>query len=174
MSGFSARKLKIALQNLPNLARGYNLYVNPEKMRLIDKAFSATSLKPKSFADLGGVWKVDAAYTIYTAKRYGIPGKIVDTNFNPKAQAELDKLPNVKTVAGNFGDDQIIAQLDKPEMVFFFDVLLHQVNPNWDEILKKYSKITNCFVIYNQQIINHDKTIRLTEPAEGLRDRTST
>jgi len=163
MSGFSARKLIIALQNLPNLARGYNLYVNPEKMRLIDKAFSASGFRPKSFADLGGVWKVDAAYTIYTAKKFNIPGKIVDTNFNPTAQAELDKLPNIKTLEGNFGDDRIITELDKPDMVFFFDVLLHQVNPNWDEILTKYSKVTNCFVIYNQQIINYDKTIRLTE-----------
>lgn len=163
MSGISARRIKTAITNIPNLFKGYNLYVNPEKMRLINKAFTSSKFIPKSFADLGGVWKVDAAYTLYTARTYNIQGTLVDTNFNPVAQAQLDKLQNVRTIQGDFGNDQTISKVGNPDMVFFFDVLLHQVNPNWDEILTKYSKITSCFVIYNQQITNYDNTIRLTD-----------
>lgn len=163
MIDIPARRIKIAIQNLPNLLNGYNIFVNPEKMQLIDKAFKSANFIPSSFADLGGVWKVNAAYTIYTAKTYNINGVLVDTNFNQEALRELNKLPKVKTIAGDFGSDAVISQIGKPDMVFFFDVLLHQVNPDWDQILARYASITKCFVIYNQQITSYNKTIRLTD-----------
>jgi hypothetical protein len=49
------------------------------------------------------------------------------------------------------------------DAILLFDVLLHQVDPNWDEILRMYSKATSRFLIFNQQLIDGDRTIRLLE-----------
>lgn len=163
MLNLSARRIKKGLNNFINVLYGYNIFVNRNKMKLIDEAVSLMNDKPSSFADLGGVWKVNAAYTLYTSKKYNIPGTLVDTNFNPEVDLLLSKNPLLKKVTGNFGSNEVIAQLNNPDMVFFFDVLLHQVNPDWDTILERYSRITKCFVIYNQQITSYKTTIRLTE-----------
>lgn len=163
MTGLSLRRIKKGLNNFINLLHGYNIYVNRNKMRLIDEAVKLMNKKPASFADLGGVWKVNAAYTLYTSKIYKIPGSLVDTNFNPEVDTLLEKHPLIKKVSGNFGDKGVITQLNNPDMVFFFDVLLHQVTPDWDTILERYSSVTKCFVIYNQQITSYKNTIRLTD-----------
>src|SRR3712207_8336532 len=41
-------------------------------------------------------------------------------------------------------------QVQGVDAVFFFDVLLHQVRPHWDEVLNLYSA-AKVVVIYNQQ-----------------------
>ena len=66
----------------------------------------------------------------------------------------------------NFGDPAVPAQLGSVDVVFLFDVLLHQVKPNWDEILAMYAPVTQAFLIFNQQWISSDKTLRLLDLGE--------
>ena len=62
--------LKKVFKNLTNLFNAYNLYVNKDKFKLIDKVFYYLAPGIKTFADLGGVWKINAAYTFYTFKNH--------------------------------------------------------------------------------------------------------
>jgi len=164
MSASNIRKLKKAIKNIPNLLNGYNFYANKEKFHLIDKAFYNLSPGEKSFADLGGVWKVNAAYTFYALKNHLISeAYLVDTNFNDTVNEQANKFEKLKCLKGDFTDIKIIKKLGIVDAVFFFDVLLHQVKPDWNEVLTRYSSITDCMIIYNQQFIDSKKTIRLAE-----------
>lgn len=50
--------------------------------------------------------------------------------------------------------------------MFLFDILFHQVKPDWDEIIKMYSGVTNYFIVFNQQFIGSEKTVRLLDLGE--------
>lgn len=166
------RRLKKGLRNVPNLVRGYNIYVDTDKLDSIRFAFSCLDKKSISFADLGGVWKVNAGYTIFALKNYDIKrAVIVDTNYNRIVERKLMSFGNLVKIQGNFGSDDIIAAVGNVDAIFFFDVLLHQVAPDWDEVLSKYSSISDCFVIYNQQYLVGSEAFRLTDlPLERYKE----
>ncbi len=75
---------------MPNLLRGYNIHVNRDKLNLIDFTFTKFCREARSFADLGGVWNVNAAYTIYTIKKFSIDRAfLIDTDIPPKLASGL-------------------------------------------------------------------------------------
>ena len=149
---------------MPNVLRGYNIHVDSQKLRLIDRAF--TSMKPaaRSFADLGGVWKVDAAYSLYTLRVHDAErGVIVDTDYPQTLVQKLGRVSQLRVLNGDFADQKVVDQVGPVDVVFFFDVLLHQANPNWDQVLRIYARVARCIVIFNQQYISSEVSIRLTD-----------
>jgi hypothetical protein len=137
---------------------------SPIKKEIIDFAFSECLPKPKSFADLGGVWAVDGAYTFYTIEQYKTEkAYLVDTNFSENFIKKSLNENSLLTINGNFGDKNVSEKIGKVDAIFLFDVLLHQVNPNWDDILKMYSEYTNYFIIFNQQWIGAGSNVRLLD-----------
>ena len=135
-----------------------------DKKDLIDFAFQNIVPRPKSFADLGGVWNVDAGYTFYTLEKYPVAScYLVDTDFTVKVLKRSEKFKQLTLVKGNFGDQWLRDGLDKVDLIFLFDVLLHQVKPDWDEILEMYAPFTGAFLIFNPQHIKTEKTIRLLD-----------
>ena len=164
MSTSLTRKLIKAAQNLPNLFQGHNIYVNRDKLRLIDHTFTSLVPEASAFADLGGVWKVNAAYAIHSLRCPSVRrGVVVDTDFPAGVEKKLRRYPNLQIVHADFGSSEAIAAVGHVDVLLFFDVLLHQANPDWDKILSAYAQIAPCFVIYNQQYILEEKTIRLTD-----------
>lgn len=158
------RKFIKALGNTPNLLRGYNLYVNPDKLRLIEHVFAHVIPQAHSFADLGGVWNVNAAYTRHSLKQPEVTqGLLVDTNYPQGLLENLRKDSRLKCVVGDFSLASTAETIGPVDVVYFFDVLLHQAQPDWDEVLALYAKTTSCIVIYNQQFVRGDKTVRLTD-----------
>jgi len=158
------RKLRKFVRNLPNLYQGYNIYVNRDKLGLIDAAFKEFCPQACSFADLGGVWKVNAAYSVYTIKKHPIDRAfLVDTDIPPALAAKLKQFSNLEMIRGDFTSPSIIETAGKVDIIYLFDVLLHQANPDWDQILERYSRNCSCFVIYNQQLVRGEETIRLTD-----------
>ena len=134
------------------------------KKKLIDYTFTHCKPTPTSFADLGGVWGVDGAYTFYTLHEYGVKcAFLVDTNFTDATLKKSRTKSNLKLIQGNFGEESVAEQVDKVDAIFLFDVLLHQVKPDWNEILENYSERTNCFTVFNQQWIGSEKTVRLLD-----------
>src|SRR5271154_4149985 len=110
------------------------------KKQLID--FACEELGMRSFADLGGVWNVDAGYTFYALQRQQVDrAVIVDTDFTPKVLERQKKYPGLRIVKGNFGQSTVRDQIGRVDGVFFFDTLLHQVKPDWDEILGMYAGV---------------------------------
>jgi hypothetical protein len=157
------RRLFKLIRHLPNLLQGYNIYVNKEKFALIDEAFGKILANSESFADLGGVWKVNAAYTRYVLKKYAIKrAYLIDTNYTARVMKKIAGYKNLDTIEGDFTSDEVIKKIAGVDVIFLFDVLLHQVNPDWDQVLEKYARITKSFIIYNQQLIDVKKSMRLT------------
>ena len=118
--------------------------LDPNKKQLID--FACQELGMRSFADLGAVWNVEAGYTFYAMERHKVATSvIVDADVTPAVLEKQKKYPGVKIVKGNFGQSTTRDQIGKVDGVFFFDTLLHQVNPNWDEILGMYAGIARIF-----------------------------
>ncbi len=160
----SFHRLKKVIKNAPNLLSGYNLYVDTDKLRLIDHTFRTVVPKARSFADLGGVWNVNAGYTLYTLRNHPLEkGILVDTNFPEGLREQLSLQQGLSVIHGDFSRDETVQAVGNVDVVYFFDVLLHQANPSWKEILQKYAANVSCIVIFNQQFIRGTKTIRLTD-----------
>ena len=63
-------------------------------------------------------------------------------------------------------DASVVRSIGAVDVILMFDVLLHQVMPDWDEILRIYSSVSPCFLIYNPQFIASEKTVRLLDLGE--------
>ena len=175
MTSKAFRKVKKGINNLPNLLYGYNLHVNRNKLRLIDRTFRDFCPEASSFADLGGVWNVNAAYTVHTLKRYKIERAVlVDTDYPQILKERLGRFPQLTMLEGDFGTADAVRTVGSVDVIYFFDVLLHQANPDWDEVLDAYARNSSCIVIYNQQFIYGSDAVRLTElPLENYIELTS-
>ena len=136
-----------------------------DKLDLIDFAFSRFNLH--SFADLGGVWRVEGGYTFYTLEKYDVSvGTIVDTHLTDAIHNRARKFAQLRLIPGDFGDELVTREVGDVDAIFLFDVLLHQVAPDWHRILEMYAGQTKCFIIYNQQWIGSERTVRLLELGE--------
>lgn len=140
---------------------------NVDKKDLIDFVYRRCQPAPASFADLGGIWNVDGIYTYYTLAEYGATRAfLVDFTFTEAAMEAGRSYDVLKLIRGNFGAESVIEQIGQVDAVFLLDVLLHQVKPDWDEILEAYSKRTKYFVIFNQQWTGSPHTVRLVDLGE--------
>ena len=145
-------------------SRGFPKHFNFDKKDLIDFTFGRCKPAPRSFADLGGVWAIDAAYTFYTLNSYNIESAfLVDTDFTDAVIVRSQTFHNLKIIRGNFGDASASKQVASVDAIFLFDVLLHQVKSDWNEILEIYSDRTNYFLVFNPQWIKSNNTVRLLD-----------
>ena len=118
----------------------------------------------RSFADLGGVWAVEAGYTFYALDNHPITRAcLVDTGITDTVAARAKGYPQLELIHANFGDQAAADQVRQVDAVFLFDVLLHQVNPDWDQILDMYAPVTKMFVIVNPQYTRGTQTVRLID-----------
>jgi hypothetical protein len=136
-----------------------------DKVDIIDQAFSSFGVQ--SFADLGAVRAKEGAYTFHALEKY--PAKhavLVDTYITPALIDCANRYPGLNLVEGDFGSQAVVNQIGKVDAIFLFDVLLHQVAPDWDTLLEMYAKNVRTFGIYNQQWIGSDATVRLLDLGE--------
>jgi hypothetical protein len=139
-------------------------HLNPAKLRAIDYCFE--ELGSRTFADLGGIWAVDGGYARYAADAHHAErGVVVDEDFSDAYLEAERELPNLTHTRGNFGKPEIAESLGSIDVAFFFDVLLHQVDPDWDELLAIYAPIVRSFAIVQPQW-NGPETVRLIELGE--------
>jgi hypothetical protein len=130
------------------------------KFDLIDRACDEHGAR--SIAELGGCWRVDGDYLFRAVEHHGIDRAVeVDTHPTEGFKRRAAEHPQVELVEGNFGTPEAAERVGEVDAVVFFDVLLHQVAPDWDEVLAMYAPHTRVFVILNQQWTRGEKTIRL-------------
>ena len=66
--------------------------LNPDKKEAISQLWH--QFKPRSFADLGGVWAVDGGYTFYALEKHEAERAfLVDTDFTPTVQRKRRPSP---------------------------------------------------------------------------------
>ncbi len=132
------------------------------KRRAIDAGFER--LRARSFADLGGVWAVEGGYTLYALERFSIDRAVlVDTGITEPVRRRAAREPRLELVHGDFTEPDIARSVGTVDAVLMFDVLLHQVRPDWDEVLQLYAPLTRAFVIVNPQYIGGHRTVRLLD-----------
>ena len=136
----------------------------PAKLDLINFAFDRLGVR--TFADLGGVWGVEAGYTFYALDLGASSGVLVDVRPTDTVLSRARTYPQLRFVRGNFGTDAIAAEVGQVDAVFLFDVLLHQVDPDWDRVLETYARQAPCLLVYNQQWTGKGRNIRLLELGE--------
>lgn len=139
-------------------------HLDAPKLRAIDFAFE--QLGARTFADLGGVWAVDGGYSAYAAGNHAATrGVLVDDAFTPRVHAHAEALGTLELVQGNFGRPEVAERVGEVDVVLLFDVLLHQVAPDWDEILDLYAPQTRSFAIVQPQW-NEAGVVRLLDLGE--------
>lgn len=121
----------------------------------------------RSFADLGGSWGVHGGYSIQALLPFGIErGYLIDGFIPTGMEDRFAPYPEFKFVKGAFGDPNTVEKIDPVDAFFMFDILLHQVDPDWDQILAMYAEKTKHFIIYNQQWVGGNETVRLFDLGE--------
>lgn len=165
MTSLTPKRIWKAARGLSGrLLHGYPIAFNPEKKALIDQAFRRSPGGLRSFADLGGVWGIQGAYTFYALRAHRPHSAVlVDTNLTEEVRARAGSFRGLRLIEGNFGAAGMPDRVGRVDAVFLFDVLLHQVRPNWDRILEMYAAVTDCFIVYNQQFIAGRRTVRLID-----------
>jgi len=144
------------------------LFLRPKRVRLMNEKLLLLDhaihyLKIKSFIDLGGVWNVDGGYTFYALEKGTIDHAfLVDTDFTEIVLKRHNRYPQLSIIKSNFGEKTVLDRVKRVDCVLLFDVLLHQVKPDWDEVIKMYAPYTRHFIIYNPQYTK-DTTIRLLD-----------
>ena len=132
------------------------------KQRLIDIACSRHGVR--SIADCGGVWNVDGAYTFHALENWPIDRAVlVDTDVGEEVRRRAAGRPQLELVEGNFGAPDVVERIGTVDAVLFYDVLLHQVDPDWDEVLERYGSRARCLLVFNQQWVGSEETVRLLE-----------
>lgn len=150
-------------QQILREAQSYGPLTQP-KLDVLDFAFRR--FKIMSFADMGASYRVDGGYTYYSIDCWKPERSVlVDTHPTALTVSRAEERGNVHILRGNFGDPAIAEQVGDVDAVIFFDVLLHQVAPNWDQLLEMYAPHTRLFIIHNPQWIGSE-TIRLLDLGE--------
>lgn len=136
-------------------------HIKPLKRQLIDIAFKLVDIK--SIVDLGACWGVNGGYTFHALQNYDLDRAIiVDGVITDITVERAKKFNNLQLIKGAFNDKEIIKELGNVDAAIMYDILLHQVSPNWDEILEMYSKQISTLIIYNQNWIG-DNTVRFID-----------
>lgn len=132
------------------------------KKDVIDFAFQKYTIR--SFAELGCVWNIDCAYGLYALGKYHAQrAAMVDTHWTESALKACELHKEVFTIPGNLGDSDMPDRVGQVDAVILFDVLLHQVAPDWDSVLRMYSRYTNAFIVVEPIFIASPISVRLLD-----------
>ena len=160
------RRVRAQLQRTAAAWHGYTLPPGanpllPVKLSMIRRASKILGMR--SFADLGGVWGVEGGYTFYALDRLPIErAYLVDTDFTPTVRGRAGDHGALQLVEVEMGSREAIERVAPIDAVFLFDVLLHQVDPDWAEVLRRYAEVAETLLIFNQQYTG-ERTVRFIE-----------
>jgi len=136
--------------------------LHANKTRAIDHLFRR--LDVRSFADLGGVWIVEGGYSFHVLEHQAIERAVlVDERSTEPFGKRGERFPQLELLRGDFTESHMAERVGEVDAVLLFDVLLHQVYPNWDEVLSLYAPRTRAFVVAQPQYVGGPTTIRLPD-----------
>lgn len=147
-------------------ATGARSEVQPkaEKLELLETAYELTEFR--SFADLGACWGVDGAYTFHAAELCGNElerAVIVDGKLTPLTLERAKEVSRVELVQALLGSQQALDAVGQVDALIMYDILLHQVKPDWDRFLLNWLPHTDALIIFNQNWLKTPRTIRFVD-----------
>jgi hypothetical protein len=138
----------------------YDRPTSPHKNDLIDWALRFYEIK--SLVDLGACWGVNGGYTFHALNTHELErALIVDGDITNLTRERAAKFPQLELIAGLLGDADTLERIGNVDAAIIYDILLHQVGPNWDEFLEMYSHI-DTLIIFNQSWLGPE-TVRFVE-----------
>jgi hypothetical protein len=108
------------------------------------------------------MWLVNGGYAVYCADRGASAVVLVDFHSTPEFLHEQRKRKNLSYLQGNFALPETAREVHGVDCVMLFDVLLHQVKPDWNAVLESYAPHTKLCLIFNQQFTG-PRTVRLLD-----------
>lgn len=133
-----------------------------EKVDLLDHAVWKFGIK--SFGELGCSWGVDGGYGFHLLDNHEIRRAVqVDAHISDTMRTRARSHPQLAQLQRLFGEPAVPELVGEVDAIILYDVLLHQVKPDWDEILEMYAPWTRHFIIYNQQWVKGPDTVRLLD-----------
>jgi len=119
------------------------------KAAVIDHALASYGLR--SFVDLGGCWGVNGGYTFHALQRGGVERAVlVDGDITDLTRKRAADFGQVELLEGALGDEKTVKQVGQVDAAIMYDILLHQVNPDWTDFLARYAENIDTIVIHNQ------------------------
>ena len=133
--------------------------------------FAVEEVGVRSFAELGGIGSVYGQYAFHMIDKPAVErGVLMDIRITKPAPEHLLTMleqasprPGLQVLENGRLDTDTLAQIGKVDAMLLFDVLLHMVAPDWDEVLERCAPQTSTFVIANPQWQGGGETIRLVE-----------
>ena len=137
----------------------------PHKRDLITEAFRLHTIT--SLVDIGGCYGVNGGYTFHALALSSIDRAfILDGRITDLTKKRAEQWPQVTLLQGDLGDPRFIEQIGYVDAAICYEVLLHQVAPNWDEFLRAYAERVRVLIIYNQNYMGSKETLRFID--EGI------
>ena len=122
--------------------------MNPDKTAVVDRAFARYGIT--SFVDLGGCWGVNGGYTFHALRRGDVNRAVlVDGSVTELTRQRADEFPQLELIEAALGHPQTVAEVGQVDAAIMFDILLHQVDPDWRDFLGRYGHI-DTVIIHNQ------------------------
>jgi len=120
--------------------------------------------RPKSILDVGGCWGVHGGYAFHALRDRTVERAVIaDGDITALTRQRAQGESRVGIQEGPLGDAGFVSALPASDAAIMFDVLLHQVSPDWDEFLALYSRKVSHFIIWNQDWIGSEQTVRFVE-----------
>ena len=130
------------------------------KTALIDEVIARYEIK--SLVDLGGCWGVNGGYTFHALEHGGLERAVlVDGRLTDLTRERAAAWPQLELISGPLGDPETVEKVGRVDAAIMYDILLHQVNPDWDEFIRRYSHI-DTLIIHNQNWLGPE-TIRFID-----------
>jgi hypothetical protein len=105
---------------------------------------------------------VNGRYTFYALEQGQLErAVIVDGTITQLTRERAAAWSQLELIEGALGDDDTVKRVGQVDAAIMFDILLHQVSPDWDEFLKRYSHI-DTLIINNQNWLG-PQTVRFPE-----------
>jgi hypothetical protein len=135
--------------------------IKPHKAALIDWAIAQYEVK--SLVDLGACWGVHGEYTFGALRKHQLDkAVIVDGSITAPTEEMAGQFSQVELIEGPLGDEVVANRVGKVDAAIMFDILLHQVSPDWDQFLTLYAENIDTLIIYNQNWLGKD-TVRFID-----------
>jgi len=140
----------------------YEHPMKQSKLDLIDRAMQI--YRVRSMLDLGGCWGVNGGY-IFHAIRNGNLDKayLVDGHVTELTAERAREFPQLALHEAQLGDEASVHKVSHVDAIIMYDIILHQVAPDWDKFIEMWARRTNCLIIYNQNWTKADDVVRFVD-----------
>ena len=136
---------------------------SPHKLRLIETGYRIMPFR--SFADLGACWGVNGAYAFHAKKLAATIERafIVYGIITPLTRERSAEYPEITLIEGALGAQDVRDTVGETDCLIMYDVLLHQVEPDWDQFILDWLPHTRMVIVYNQNWTKGEDTIRFVD-----------